>query len=104
MTCFTDIVWCVPHRNMVDNSVKYTVAGRSNFPPPLAAVYVNQKSEGVPYIRMAGTTHRFGPGRPDKMLLNIELYDVDMDLDVCGSVKTKNRAYKLLTKGGVMSY
>lgn len=59
---------------------------------------------------MVGTTSRFEPGWPDRILLSIEFNDVDIDLDVCGSVGTKNRgknlawdgANKLVTRGGML--
>ena len=55
-----------------------------------------------------GTTFRFEPGWPDKMLLSNEHNDVDTDMDVSRSVGTKNKgknparniANKLVTRGG----
>lgn len=40
---------------------------------------------------MAGTTHRFEPRRPDKMLLNIKYNDMDVDHDVARRFLSKNR-------------
>lgn len=37
------IVWRVPPHNVVDGSVKYGVAGRSNFLPPFAAICFKYK-------------------------------------------------------------
>lgn len=85
------IVWRMPPRDVVDNSVKYTVVGRSYFPPPLAVVYLKIKSEGVPYICVVGATYCFESGRPDKTLLNFGVNDVDMDLDVSVNVTLNER-------------
>ena len=76
----------VPPRDMVDNSVKIIfeyMTGRSEFPPPLAVVYLKIKSEGVPYVCMVGTTCCFEPRRPDKTLLKFRVDDVDRDLEFC---------------------
>lgn len=46
--------------------------------------------KGVPYIHTANATYRFEPRRPDKMLLNIKFNNLDLDVDVSGSVGMKN--------------
>ena len=65
MTYCTDvgayIIRRVPNHNMVDNFVTYTMAGCSNF--PLLRVAIRFK-----YKILTGTTNRFGPGRPNKIL------------------------------------
>ena len=70
----------MPLCDVVNNSVIYTVALRSNFPPPLEVVYL--KINYVPYMRMVGTKYCLESGRPDKMFMNIEFNDVNMDLYV----------------------
>ena len=81
----------MPPRKVVDNSVKHNVAGRSNFLRPFVAIY--------------------SPGRPDIILLNFEVNDVDMDLNESGSIRSRNRgknfdgdgANKIVTRGGLKS-
>ena len=78
-TCCTDmlkdvskyIVWRVLLRNKVDRSIKYVVAGRSDFWPPLAAVYLNIECVGVLYICITSPTHRFERRRLDKIVVKI---------------------------------
>ena len=50
----------------------------------------NIESEGVRYVCTTGTTYCFDFRRPDKILLNLEFNDVDMDLDVFGTVRSKD--------------
>lgn len=49
------------------------------------------KIEGVPYIRVAGTTYRFEPKQSDTILLNFEFNGMDMDPDMSRSDGSKNR-------------
>ena len=74
---------------MIVASITYTMAGTSNFPLSLATTYLKVKSEQEHNER--NITYCFEHGRPDKMLLNIEYNDMDMDLGLYGSVGTKNR-------------
>ena len=64
------IVWRVLLRNKVNRSIKYVVAGRSDFWPPLAAVNLNIECEGVPYICITSTTHHFERRRLEKIVVN----------------------------------
>ena len=48
---------------------------------------------------MKGTTYRFEPKRPHITLLIIEFNDADIDLDMSGSVGTKNRGKNLALDG-----
>ena len=78
---------------MVDNLVEHTNTGFSHFPTPLAAVNFEYKIWRGPIYSYGGHVVSFwsrAAGQNYKMLLNIKLNDVDMDLDVSESVGTKN--------------